>query len=871
MEPDKPRREFPAFPFKPYRIQSEFMAFLYDSLERGSVAMLESPTGTGKTLSIICSAMQWLVDRRKQQQQMRPNPNGKTDDNEEDEPDWMRDFTVTVAKKKDLGKRPQTKVVELQKVEKFADDGDEESEFLVEDYESDEDGKRKARRCSVRSSSEEEEEEDEEEEVTPKVYFTSRTHSQLSQFVKEFKRTVFASQINLVCLGSRKNLCINSEVLKLGNSNRINEHCLELQKNKKDSKVKVQSRDGKIHRTKTSSGCPMLRKQNLHKVFRNEVREHGALDIEDLVQLGSKIGTCPYYGTREMVRAADLVVLPYQSLLQRSARESLGLNLKNSVVIIDEAHNLADSLTSMYNSMITYSQLKRVLSHLEVYLGRFHNRLGAGNRRYIQTLIALTQSFLRFLIGCQDHGCIASSCNTDKTSEKKIFCDKSMTINEFLFSLDIDNINLIKVCQYLKESKIVHKVSGYGDKLMSTQSGPMHFGHQNFHVEGSIVTDFQALVDILFSLTNKNSDGRMIVSGQKPFGQAREGCLKFVMLCGDKIFSEIMDNAYAVILAGGTLQPIEETRVRLFPCLPLDQVQFFTCNHIVPPESILPIAVSRGPSGMTFDFSYNSRSSQIMIEELGRFLCNIVAIVPEGIVVFFSSYDYEGQVYDSWNASGVLSKLRKKKHVFREPRNSINIDSVLKEYKETIASCSGMARDPGITGAVLLAVVGGKISEGINFSDGMGRCVIMVGLPYPSPSDVELMERVKHIEKLCERTTSGSCKSSGSEPNDNCEVQGGFDILRRCTQRGREYYENLCMKAVNQSIGRAIRHINDYAAMLLVDSRYALKPSNERFSCPTDKLPQWIKDRLVCATENYGEVHRLLHQFFKFSKQSHGS
>jgi hypothetical protein len=39
----------------------------------------------------------------------------------------------------------------------------------------------------------------------------------------------------------------------------------------------------------------------------------------------------------------------------------------------------------------------------------------------------------------------------------------------------------------------------------------------------------------------------------------------------------------------------------------------FSCGHIAPPESIMPIAVSRGPSGRSFDFSYSSRSSADMV------------------------------------------------------------------------------------------------------------------------------------------------------------------------------------------------------------------------------------------------------------------
>lgn len=66
--------------------------------------------------------------------------------------------------------------------------------------------------------------------------------------------------------------------------------------------------------------------------------------------------------------------------------------------------------------------------------------------------------------------------------------------------------------------------------------------------------------------------------------------------------------------------------------------------------------------------------------------------------------------------------------------------------------------------------------------------------------------------------------------------------------------------------GRAIRHVNDYAAVLLVDTRYTNTSDSKRnFSRPTTKLPEWIKARLA-STDNYGELHRMLHQFFKYNK-----
>lgn len=53
--------EFP-FPFKPYTIQDQFMRALYSAIETRKIGIFESPTGTGKTLSVMCSVLKWLSD-----------------------------------------------------------------------------------------------------------------------------------------------------------------------------------------------------------------------------------------------------------------------------------------------------------------------------------------------------------------------------------------------------------------------------------------------------------------------------------------------------------------------------------------------------------------------------------------------------------------------------------------------------------------------------------------------------------------------------------------------------------------------------------------------------------------------------------------
>lgn len=91
---------------------------------------------------------------------------------------------------------------------------DDDDSFLLDDYQSEDEKpglglKRRSTNVGFSSSSEEEADEEADEEKPFKVYFCSRTHSQLSQFIGELQRTDFSSFFNVVSLGSRKTLCVN--------------------------------------------------------------------------------------------------------------------------------------------------------------------------------------------------------------------------------------------------------------------------------------------------------------------------------------------------------------------------------------------------------------------------------------------------------------------------------------------------------------------------------------------------------------------------------------------------------------------------------------------------------------------------------------
>lgn len=50
----------------------------------------------------------------------------------------------------------------------------------------------------------------------------------------------------------------------------------------------------------------------------------------------------------------------------------------------------------------------------------------------------------------------------------------------------------------------------------------------------------------------------------------------------------------------------------------------------------------------------------------------------------------------------------------------------------------------------------GKLSEGIDFPDGMCRAVIMIGIPYPNVKDPFIIEKKNHLDKIASRSLKKS-------------------------------------------------------------------------------------------------------------------
>ncbi|KAL4805264.1 helicase C-terminal domain-containing protein [Aspergillus unguis] len=803
-------------PYSPYDIQLQFMQALYECLEDGKVGIFESPTGQ------ISESDMWFPDvASRPQTQIFP---GNSDD---DEPEWMVEFAKREASRAITEKRKefelrlarikqeeerQKKALEnpegprkRQKINSSSnDDVNECDQFALDDYDSEDEPNSSSTKSAAANGlssstlellerlkghgSNVDPEADDGNEI--KIFYCSRTHSQLSQFAGELRRVTIPSSVPEVLreglteeeelserikhlpLGSRKNLCINPRVAALGNPTAINERCLEIQQPSTAEQHRCSFIPSKEDEMKTTS-----------------FRDHALAtvkDIEDLGKLGKKMGICPYYASRPIVNHSE-----------RSAREALNLSIKDHVVIIDEAHNLMDAISNIHSVTVTLSQLQTSTSQLTTYARKFKTRLKGKNRNYIAQVIRLVSSIgdhLKFIL------------NSKQPNEG------SLLPSDLMSGKGVDQINPYKLCRYLQESKLARKVDGYVDfsqnkedqQSKSKTTVPVLFHIQSF----------------LLPLMNPSAEGRLFYTKTQNDIQ-----VNYMLLDPTNHFREIVDDARAVILAGGTMSPMSDYMNHLFAYIAKDRLGMFSYGHVIPPENLSAHNLARGVMGSNFDFTYDGRDSEKMILDLGRTFARLCHAIPDGVVAFFPSYEYLSKVLSIWKRS-IAGKsnqtpyevIEKKKPILYESRDmEITTDDLLHQYTSTIERGKG---------ALLLSVVGGKLSEGINFSDRLGRGVLIVGLPFPNIRSPVWQAKLRYIEEKVYQN-----ESSGSEAS------------RRMTAKaaGRDFYENACMRAVNQCIGRAIRHRNDYAAIVLIDKRYE-RPSIQ------SKLPGWIKKSVNTPT-----------------------
>lgn len=108
-----------------------------------------------------------------------------------------------------------------------------------------------------------------------------------------------------------------------------------------------------------------------------------------MAKLGRETKICPYYGSRHSIKSAEIIALPYNILFQKDARQSFSINLRNQVIIIDEAHNLIDTIAQIHSVEITDAHVTQATIQLENYMNRYKRMFSAKNMLYLKQLVGV--------------------------------------------------------------------------------------------------------------------------------------------------------------------------------------------------------------------------------------------------------------------------------------------------------------------------------------------------------------------------------------------------------------------------------------------------------------------------------------------------
>uniref|UniRef100_A0A8D3AW37 DNA 5'-3' helicase n=1 Tax=Scophthalmus maximus TaxID=52904 RepID=A0A8D3AW37_SCOMX len=833
------------FPCKAYPSQLAMMNSIVRGLNYGQHCLLESPTGSGKSLALLCSALGWQQAQFGECVGYRFSlsfflPTYKL---------MLYFFPLSIIKAEFvcfvvvlLQEEPQSKKrsIASQLSEKFqsslSSDCNKDDDFqpdrkhirpaehkVVTDvvlavnllslyFFSSIQAPEPCSKCPCASAQEHMKDKDKDgKNKIPKIFFGTRTHKQITQIAHELKRTVY-SNVPMTILSSRDHTCVHPEVAP--HSNR-NERCKDL----------LEAKDGKSCRY--YHGVQRMRDQyTLQQVH----GLHEAWDIEDLVILGKRLRSCSYYAARELRQGASIIFCPYNYLLDPMIRESMEIDLTDQILVLDEAHNIEDCARESASFSLDHNSLLISRDELD---GMVKSNIRSSKH---EPLRDFCYSLINWIKESQ-----SLMCDRGYETASKVWNGKeilgifhSLGITAGTFSILKQNLAAV-----LEKEERVGVFNGKEDMLqIPTISSATSTVLKNLFMvldfllrdNGRSAEDYRVALQRSYAWTNKvpadvpDAQGFFV----RPRPRQRQSVrvkkevltLSFWCLNPAVAFSDLSGSVRSIVLTSGTLSPMGSFSSELGVKFSIQ----LEANHVIKKSQVWVGTVGAGPKGRKLCATFQHAETFAFQDEVGALLLHVCQVMAKGVLCFLPSYKMLDKLRDRWTNTGLWEKLELQKTLITEPRGGGkgDFDELLQTYYNAIKYCE--ERD----GALLIAVCRGKVSEGLDFTDDNARAVVTIGIPFPNIKDLQVELKMKYNDQ--------HCKSRGLLP-------------------GHRWYEIQAYRALNQALGRCIRHRNDWGALILVDDRYRNNPNKY-----ITGLSKWVR-QLVQHHDTFSDAMQSLVAF----------
>uniref|UniRef100_A0A7S0BFL7 DNA 5'-3' helicase n=1 Tax=Rhodosorus marinus TaxID=101924 RepID=A0A7S0BFL7_9RHOD len=618
--------------------------------------------------------------------------------------------------------------------------------------------------------------------------------------ISKAKRGVIA-----VGLTTRRNLCLHPDVSMADSREEADSMCRSL--------TASWARSAAIERSDGSGVC------EYYEGYRSEgsdaVLPPGFYDIDRLMEFGKQRKWCPYYTARHALNFANVVVYNYQYLLDPKIAGLISNQLaRESIVVFDEAHNI----DNVCIDALSVNLRKDTLGKCNGNLTTLSNKISDYKAR---DAARLREEYERLVRG------ISTTLIEQRTEQTMGESGVSELLGAPVLPQDIveetvpGNIRraehfisfLRRIVEYLREKMTIQHVFQENPKLflnqmqntLMTDAKSLRFCSERLkslvttlEVENlSEMTPLQLVADFATLLgTYGRSDNFAIIFEPTDHSNIPDPLLQLACLDASLGIKPVFARFQTVILTSGTISPLN----LYSKILGFSPIVARSLSMSMERKCICPMIVSRGPDQVSMTSKFISRDDLSVVRNYGNLVIELATHVPDGMVVFFTSYVYMELMISYWDEMNVINRILDKKLVFIETPDITESSLALDNYRR--------ACDCG-RGAVFLCVARGKVAEGIDFDGHYGRAVVVIGVPFQYTESRVLRARLEYMRLALQIRESDYLS---------------FDAMRQASQ----------------CIGRVIRSKSDYGIMVLADKRFV---RNEK----RGKLPPWILDCLEDA------------------------
>jgi len=447
-----------------------------------------------------------------------------------------------------------------------------------------------------------------------------------------------------------------------------------------------------------------------------------------------KYSFCPYEMSKKLSSYANVVIAPYIFFFNPYIRNNLlrwmGVDLEDIMLIVDEAHNIPDYLREMSSISLTDGLIELAMKE---FVNNKFNILKPSEVNKINSIFSVLKAY------------ILSETSSLKDQDDRLLIDK-----------EIEN-HLMETTGYsIREiQRLVNLMVSWGTYLKDIKRREKVLPRSYVYIVGSILVD-------LFDYDNDYENGYIHVLTKVP-----SPSIEIFNLDPSKLAEPIKETHWHLHMSG-TLVPMEQYRDILGLEENIDMIN-------IPSHFPLENRIIKYVDNLTTKYEVLKNDSEMFIK-IHEVIKNLIKNVVKNTIVFYPSYTMMNK------AEVFLKSQIVDRPIFVERRDSDSsvMFSHLNNFRDSVGK-----------GAILLAVSGGKISEGIDLPGKQLEMVIVVGIPYPKPTT----------------------KNSILEEYYNKKYKfNGWNYV----------YEAPAIRKILQSIGRLIRTSTDKGVVIILDNRASI-------------------------------------------------